>query len=76
MTLSPLQFVAVIETFNDELAKLTEEEEMNILINLIKLAVDRRKAYPLYIIDAIIDVLDARLLMGSHLAPGSKRTDN
>lgn len=75
---SPLivpEFVKAVEMLDQDLSLLNEDAVINLLLNLLKRAVDRHGTYPLYVVDAVIDILDARIFFDPTLA-GSKRADN
>ena len=70
------EFVAKVEELDEQLAKLTEEEAINVILNLLKLTVERHGSFPLFVIDAAITLLNARIFFDPSLAPGSRRVDN
>lgn len=74
--LSVPEFVALVQRLDQQVAALAEEEAINVVVNLLMLTVKRYDLYPIYVIDAVIDILDARMFFDASLAPGSRRVDN
>ena len=74
--LTVADFIALVTDIDQQLAACTEEEALNVLINLLKLTTERHGSYPVYVIDAVINTLNARIFFDPSLAPGSRRTDN
>ncbi len=71
MPITSDEFNEYIRIISNKLATLTEEEEMNILLNCINSCQKRREIYPVFIVEAVISILDCHDMI-FNLSPGSK----
>jgi hypothetical protein len=55
------EYRSIINLITDQLSSLEEAEEMNIILNLLHNATERRNIHPLEVINAVVQIFNCQI---------------